>query len=38
MRKLVVKFEENKMSGVDVFDMFVCYQDLWKTVSEKWKQ
>ena len=35
MKKLAVKFEGNKIMGVDNFDMFACYRDLWKTKSEK---
>ena len=35
MKKLAVKFEGNEiMSGGD-FDVFACYQDLWKTKREK---
>ena len=32
---LAVKFEGNEIMSVDDFDMFACYRDLWKTVSEK---
>ena len=35
VEKLAVKFEENEMMSVDDYDIFVCYQDLWKTKSEK---
>ena len=35
MKKLAVKFEGNEIMSVDNFDVFVCYQDLWKTKSEK---
>ena len=28
VKRLAVKFEENEISGVDDFDVFVCYQDL----------
>ena len=35
MKKLAVKFEGNEIMSVDNFDMFACYQDLWKTKSEK---
>ena len=35
VQKLAVKFKGNEILGVDDFSMFVCYQDLWKTVSEK---
>ena len=29
-------FEGNEILGVDDFDVFSCYRDLWKTESEKW--
>ena len=32
---LAVKFEGNEIMSIDDFDMFACYRDLWKTVSEK---
>ena len=35
VKKLAVKFEGNEIMSVDNFDMFACYQDLWKTKSEK---
>ena len=35
MKKQAVKFEGNEIMRVDDFDMFACYQDLWKTKSEK---
>ena len=35
MKKLAVKFEENENMSVDVYDIFACYRDLWKTASEK---
>ena len=35
VKKLAVKFEENEIMSVDDFDVFACYQDLWKTKSEK---
>ena len=35
VKKLAVKFEGNDIMSVDNFDMFACYQDLWKTKSEK---
>ena len=35
IKKLVVKFEENKILSIDDFDIFACYRDLWKTKSEK---
>ena len=34
-KKLAVKFEGNEILSIDNYDMFVCYQDLWKTKSEK---
>ena len=35
IKKLAVKFEGNEIVSVDDFDIFACYQDLWKTRSEK---
>ena len=35
VQKLAVKFEGNEIMSVDDFDVFACYQDLWKTKSEK---
>ena len=35
VKKLAVKLEGNGILGVDDFDVFACYQDLWKTESEK---
>ena len=35
IKKLAVKFEGNEIMSVDDFDVFSCYQDLWKTKSEK---
>ena len=35
IKKLVVKFEGNEILSIDNFDIFECYQDLWKTRSEK---
>ena len=35
VKKLAVKFEGNEIMSVDDFDVFACYQDLWKTNSEK---
>ena len=35
VKKLAVKFEGNEIMSVDDYDMFACYQDLWKTASEK---
>ena len=31
IKKLAVKFEGNEIMSVDDFDVFACYQDLWKT-------
>ena len=35
VKKLAVKFEGNKMLGVDDFDVFACHRDLWKIESGK---
>ena len=35
IKKLAVKFEGNEILSVDDFDIFACYQDLWKIKSEK---
>ena len=35
IKKLAVKFERNEILSIDNFDIFVCYQDLWKTMLEK---
>ena len=35
IKKLAVKFEGNGIMSVDDYDLFTCYQDLWKTKSEK---
>ena len=35
IKKLAVKFEGNEIMNVDDYDIFACYQDLWKTKSEK---
>ena len=35
VKKLAIKFEGNEIMSIDDFDIFVCYQDLWKTASEK---
>ena len=35
VKKLAVKFEGNEILSIDNFDIFACYQDLWKTASEK---
>ena len=35
MKKLAVKFLGNEIMGIDDYDIFTCYRDLWKTKSEK---
>ena len=35
IKKLTAKFEGNEILSIDDFDIFACYQDLWKTSSEK---
>ena len=35
IKKSAVKFEGNEIMSMDDFDVFACYQDLWKTKSEK---
>ena len=35
IKKLAVKFEGNEIMSVDDYDLFTCYQDLWKTKSEE---
>ena len=35
IKKLAVKFEGNEIMRIDKYDIFACYRDLWKTVSEK---
>ena len=35
IKKLAVKFEGNEIMSVDDFNVLACYQDLWKTTSEK---
>ena len=35
VKTLAVKFEGNEILSVDDYDLFTCYRDLWKTVSEK---
>ena len=35
MKKLEIKFDGNVILEVDDFDIFTCYQDLWKIKSEK---
>ena len=34
-KKLAVKFEGNEIMSIDNYDVLACYQDLWKTKSEK---
>ena len=35
IKKSAVKFEGNEIMSVDDFNVLACYQDLWKTKSEK---
>ena len=35
IKKLAVKFEGKDILFIDNYDIFACYQDLWKTKSEK---
>ena len=35
IKKLAVKFDGSETLSKDDFDIFACYQDLWKTKSEK---
>ena len=35
IKKLTVKFERNEILSIDNYDVLACYQDLWKTKSEK---
>ena len=35
VKKLAVKLKGDEILGVDDFEVFACYQDLWKTESEK---
>ena len=35
VKKLAVTFDRNEIMSVDDFDVFACYRDLWKTMSEK---
>ena len=35
VKRLAVKFRGNEIMSIDNFDVFACYQDLWKTKSEK---
>ena len=37
VKKLAVKFEGNEIMSVDDYDIFACYQDLWKTKVRKEK-
>ena len=34
VRRLAVKFEGNEILSIDDYDIYACYQDLWKTKSE----
>ena len=34
VKKLAVRFNGNEILGVNDFDVFACYRDLWKTESE----
>ena len=35
IKKLAVKFEGNEILSIDNYDVYACYRDLWKTMSEK---
>ena len=35
IKTLAVKFEGNEILGIDSFDIFACYRDLWKAKLEK---
>ena len=35
VKNLAVKFEGNEILIIDNYDVFACYQDLWKAKSEK---
>ena len=35
IKKLAVKFEGDEILSIDDFDIFACYQGLWKAKSEK---
>ena len=35
VKKLAVKFERIEILSIDHYDVFACYQDLWKTKLEK---
>ena len=34
VKRLAVKFEGNEILSIDDYDIYACYQDLWKTKSE----
>ena len=36
VKKLAVRFKGNEILVVDDFDLFTCYQELWKTKLKKW--
>ena len=35
IKELAVKFDKNEILSIDNYDVFACYQDLWKMKSEK---
>ena len=35
VKMLAVKFKGNEILSIDNYDVFACYQDLWKIKSEK---
>ena len=35
VKKLAVEFYGNEILGVEDFNVFTCYRDMWKTESEK---
>ena len=35
IKKLAVKFERNEIMSIDDYDIFACYQDLWKTSQKR---
>ena len=35
IKKLAAKFKENEILSIDNYDVFACYQELWKTKPEK---
>ena len=35
IKKLAIKFKGNEILSVDNFDIFACYQDLWKKLEKK---